>query len=53
MINKETHTVVVGLVSTGIGCGRAWLPGIYTRLSEFVEWIGQIVQNTEKLNGKF
>ncbi|KAL9694467.1 hypothetical protein quinque_013752 [Culex quinquefasciatus] len=36
--------VLIGIVSTGIGCARSGFPGIYTRVSEFTNWIGEIVK---------
>lgn len=33
---------VVGVVSFGIGCGGK-LPGVYTRVAHYVEWIGSHV----------
>ncbi|XKL67996.1 hypothetical protein PGB90_003487 [Kerria lacca] len=39
MIRNERIMIVVGIVSTGIGCARASLPGIYTRLSEYINWM--------------
>ncbi|XP_011871168.1 PREDICTED: transmembrane protease serine 9-like [Vollenhovia emeryi] len=35
--------MVIGVVSTGIGCSRSRLPGIYVRVSDYVSWIKSIV----------
>jgi len=36
---KNGQYVVVGLVSWGIGCGDEGVPGIYTKVDNFYDWI--------------
>lgn len=42
LIDKKTGNLI-GIVSTGVGCARKGLPGIYTRVSRYVKWIKKSV----------
>ena len=43
MVKKEGRLMVVGVVSAGIGCARPKLPGLYTRVNNYIDWISQTV----------
>ncbi|XP_043205620.1 serine protease 33-like [Amphibalanus amphitrite] len=43
----EAQYLLVGVVSTGIGCGNPHFPGLYTRVASYVPWIRAVVFGEE------
>ncbi|CAG0880597.1 unnamed protein product [Cyprideis torosa] len=42
--SENQKPLIVGITSFGHGCGRRWFPGIYTRISSYLQWIQETSQ---------
>jgi secreted trypsin-like serine protease len=43
VLQQDDHWVLGGVISWGIGCAEANQPGVYTRITEFRDWINKII----------
>ncbi|XP_078250228.1 hepatocyte growth factor activator serine protease [Pogona vitticeps] len=45
---KDGITYLYGIISWGDGCSKAGKPGVYTKLTKYVDWINEKIDRTPK-----
>ena len=40
----EERAFIVGVVRRGLGCARKDAPGVYTRVSQYIDWIYKYIR---------
>jgi len=45
--DADRYPILIGIVSTGVGCARAQTPGTYTHIGAFSKWISEEMSHNE------
>lgn len=51
-LSGGTLSTIVGVTSFGKACGFVGIPGVYTRVSSYIEWIEDVVWKNNILLSK-
>ena len=44
----ERRAMLIGIVSRGIGCARRQAPGIYTKVTSYIDWINGYINKKKR-----